>query len=167
MVPRIQRRPDLSARPSVGRREGARRAAGPRVCGWFPCGDWEEWAAPWEMRRAMRRIRQYLPDRRLVENTLYRTPLAEAEHPGIPILVKSDGRATVHERSSRRFQADVKKTGFFWHIAPEGDAFEAEFLEEAIELFEEVLRGAEDRGRADRFEESVGGQVGADAIVGH
>ncbi|MCY4011232.1 MAG: prolyl oligopeptidase family serine peptidase [Gammaproteobacteria bacterium] len=135
-----------------------------RVCGWFPCGDWEEWAAPWEMRRAMRRIRQYLPDRRLVENTLYRTPLAEAEHPGIPILVKSEGRATVHERSTRRFQADVKKTGFFWHIAPEGDAFEAEFLEEAVKLFEEVLRGAEDRSRA--AGESVGPPAGADAIAG-
>ena len=128
-----------------------------RVCGWFPCGDWEDWAAPWEMGRAMRRIRQYLPDRRPAENTLYRTPLAEAEHPGIPILVKSDGRATVHERSTRRFQADVRKTGFFWHIAPEGDAFEAEFLEEAVKLFDEVLRGAEDVSRADGFEEGVGG----------
>ena len=116
-----------------------------RVCGWFPCGDWEDWAAPAKMRRIMNPIRRYIPDRLADENTLFRSPLAEAEHPGIPILVKTDGPATVHARASRRFRADVEKAGFFQNIAPGGGDFEAEFLDEAVGLFDRVLLGAEHR----------------------
>ena len=118
-----------------------------RVCGWFPCGDWEDWAAPEEMRRATRRIGHLVPERVPVDDTLFRTPLAEAEHPGVPILIKTQGRARVHQRSTRRFRADLEKAGFFQHIAPGGGAFETEFLDEAIELFDEVLLSAESRSQ--------------------
>lgn len=116
-----------------------------RVCGWFPCGDWEDWAAPAHMRRVTRRIGHLVPERVPVEDTLFRTPLAEAEHPGIPILIKTQGRARVHHKSTRRFRADLDKAGFFQHIAPGGGTLETEFLEEAVELFDEVLLGAERR----------------------
>lgn len=116
-----------------------------RVCGWFPCGDWEDWAAPAKMRRIMSPIRRYVPDRLPEEDTLYRTPLAESEHPGIPILVKTEGPATVHEKASRRFRADVEKVGFLQRTAPGGGDFEAEFLDEAVSLFDRVLLGEERR----------------------
>ena len=52
-----------------------------------------------------------------------------------------------------------------WHIAPEGDAFEAEFLDDVVKLFEEVLR-AEDRPRAHEFEQAVRRQGRPDAAAG-
>jgi len=99
------------------------------------------------MRRATRRIGHLVPERVPVDDTLFRTPLAEAEHPGVPILIKTQGRARVHQRSTRRFRADLEKAGFFQHIAPGGGAFETEFLDEAIELFDEVLLSAESRSQ--------------------
>ena len=90
-------------------------------------------------------IRRYVPDRLPEEDTLYRTPLDEPEHPGIPILVKTEGPATVHEKATVRFRADVEKVGFFQRIAPGGGDFEAEFLDEAVSLFDRVLLGEERR----------------------
>ena len=126
-----------------------------RVCGWFPCGDWADWASPEKMRRVTRRIGHLVPERVPVEDTLFRTPLAEAEHPGIPILIKAHGPAKVHHKSTRRFRADLEKAGFFEHIAPGGGAFEAEFLDEAIELFDEVLLSVERRSEVDGLKPEV------------
>ena len=130
-------------RPSVGTTSRWTRAS----AAGFPCGDWEDWAAPAKMRRIMSPIRRYVPDRLPEEDTLYRPPLAEPEHPGIPILVKTEGPATVHEKASLRFRADVEKVGFFQKIAPGGGDFETEFLDEAVSLFDRVLLGAEDNAR--------------------
>ena len=110
-----------------------------RVCGWFPCGDWEAWASPSFMRRAARHV----PGARHGDKTLHRSPLEDARHPGFPILIKTEGVATIHEKGTRRFRADIGKTGFVRHAAPRGSAVEAEFLIEAARLFDEVLLDTE------------------------
>lgn len=113
-----------------------------RVCGWFPCGDWESWAAPGHS--AMRMAATYVPARYEKKASTLRSPVPDAPHPGFPILIKTSGEAIVHERGSRRYRDDVVQTGFIDHIAPEESAFEEEFLHEAAQLFDDVLFGAED-----------------------
>lgn len=112
-----------------------------RVCGWFPCGDWESWAA--QGHAAIRFAASHVPERYEREASTLRSPVPNAPHPGFPILIKTSGDAVVHESGSRRYSADIAKTGFIDHIAPEESAFEREFLHEAANLFDEVLLGAE------------------------
>jgi len=114
-----------------------------RVCGWFPCGDWEAWAAQGSLRENMRRAERAAQEPARQGKTTTRSPVVGAEHPGFPVLIKTDGRAIVHYSGTRRYRADVEKTGFFEHIAPRGSTFETEFLDEAAQLFGEILFGAE------------------------
>lgn len=110
----------------------------------YPCGDWIRWADPAKMREA----RKYGPaeaQRKLksAELNLLRSPLVDAEHPGFPVLIHSDGRSVVHETGSKDFQADLMELGFFKQIAPVGSDDEVEFLTAAEALFSEALHGSE------------------------
>ena len=118
------------------------------ACGYYACGDWVRWADPAKMRRASNKAAPWAPPevRRHLhtpKSSLLRSPLVEAEHPGFPVLVHSDGRSVVHENGSRRFSADLKKFGVFEELAPVGSDDEVEFLAAAEALFSEVLHGSE------------------------
>lgn len=121
-----------------------------RLCAWFPCTDWMRWAAPETMRRAARGV----PDARPRSVDLYRSPVIGADHPGFPVLIQSDASGLVHERDSRRYRADVKRLGFIERVDGSASRAEAAFLDQAAELFSEVLTGlprTEELGRnADR-----------------
>lgn len=110
-----------------------------RVCGWFPCGDWMRWAAPDRMRAFARRVSTARP----AKDSLLRSPVVGATHPGFPILVHVDGRGTVHDRYSARFRSDLAKLGFFEHLVFTGSHDESAFIAEAQMLFDEVLGGRE------------------------
>ena len=112
-----------------------------RVCGWYPCGDWESWSAPGH--RAVRMAARFVPERFATMSSTRISPVVNAPHPGFPILIKTSGEGVVHERGSRRFRSDLVKTGFIDNVVPGDSPFEEEFLEEAADLFDEVLLGAE------------------------
>ena len=110
-----------------------------RICGWFPCGDWMRWAAPDAMRTFARGNRAARPGK----NSRLRSPVVDSTHPGFPVLVHADGRSDVHERSSAGYRSDLRKLGFFEHVAFAGGETESAFLEDAQALFAEVLGGEE------------------------
>ena len=73
-----------------------------------------------------------------------RSPLVDANHPGFPVLIHTDGENAVHEKETRRFRKDLQKLGFFQQVAPVGSEDEAAFLAAAAKLFNERLQGSEE-----------------------
>ena len=120
-------------------RRGPHNALDARMCSSFPCGDWLRWAAPDAMRLAALRFSSARPSK----NSPYRSPVVGARHPGFPVLVRVDGRSTVHRKGSMRYRDDVRKISFFEHVAFAGGEAGAAFLADASALFAEVLGDGE------------------------
>ena len=110
-----------------------------RMCTAFPCGDWMRWAAPAAMRLAALRTSAAKP----AKDTPLRSPVVGAAHPGFPVLLHVAGRSTVHDRTSLEYRSDLRKISFFEHVAFAGGDAESAFLDDAVELFAEVLDAEE------------------------
>ncbi len=49
-----------------------------RVCGWYPCGDWESWSAPGH--RAVRMAARFVPERFATNSSTRLSPVVNAPH---------------------------------------------------------------------------------------
>lgn len=109
----------------------------------YPCDDWMRWAAAGGVLSRYGEPRAGLPGklddkRRELSAEPVTSPLLDAAHPGMPVLIWTD-HGTLHERTSAQYRRAVGKLAYFDELAPIGSENEAAFLEAAEALFAQRL----------------------------
>ena len=107
-------------------------------CPFFACDDWMRWAAS-NRDLARHYERRYRPTSQEQQGEPTTSPVVDASHPGIPVLIWTN-EGTVHERGSGRYRDDVRKLSFVDLLAPIGSDDEVAFLEAAETLFARELK---------------------------